>query len=297
MESSLQLWFRCCYYKTASGNTRTAQNKIMSKRSFHSSQLDLLAFFGIAFFISWGVWFIQEINGNSNQWLLWIAGFGPTLSALALTVLQDGWSGLRQLFNLPGSAKPRWYIISLLSTPLAMLVSLGLHIALGGALPHFVDPNHLVISLDQWPLVIVVFLYIFIFTAIGEEIGWRGYALPRLQARFSPFVASIIIGLIWAVWHLPLFWMAGNFHQQLPLSWFLLQILGSTFIYTWMFNRTGGSLLIALLFHTSSNAAVGLLPILPLDNNGSLRPLWLVVVLLWLIVGFVLWFDRDKFFT
>ena len=139
-------------------------------------------------------------------------------------------------------------------------------------------------------------MYIFIFTALGEEIGWRAYALPRLQTRFSPFTSSLILGVIWAFWHLPLFWMTGNFHRQLSVSWFLLQVLGSTFLYTWMFNRTNGSLLIALLFHTSSNAAVGLLPVLPLDNSGSLRPLWLTVSLLCLVVGLVFWFTRSTFF-
>jgi membrane protease YdiL (CAAX protease family) len=155
----------------------------------------------------------------------------------------------------------------------------------------------MVTSLEQWPLVIVVFVYIFVFTALGEEIGWRGFVLPRLLNRFSPFTASIILGLVWTIWHLPLFWISGDFHQQLPFSWFLLQIFGSTFIYTWLFNRTNGSLMVALVFHTSSNAAVGLLPILPADNGGSLQPLWLVVALLWVLVGIIIWFERLFFFV
>lgn len=253
-------------------------------------------YFALTYLLSWGIWIPLALTGNSNQLLFWIAGFAPTLSALALTIYQDGWPGLRQLFNLRGKTKPRWYLISLLGTPLVMLAALGLHVVLGGDWPSYIDPNHMVTELSQWPLVIVVFLYIFVFTAVGEEIGWRGYAQTRLQARFSPFTASIIIGFIWAFWHLPLFWIAGDFHQQLPLSWFLLQIVGSTFIYTWMFNRTGGSLLVTLFFHTSSNAAVGLLPILPLDTGGSLRPLWLTVGLLWLVVGLILFLEQKSFF-
>jgi len=190
-----------------------------------------------------------------------------------------------------------WYLISLMGAPLVMIAALGLHFCLGGALPQFLDPNHMVTSLAQWPIGIIVFLYIFVFSALGEEIGWRGFALPLLQTRFSPFSASLILGLIWSLWHLPLFWMSGNFHQELPLSWFLLQIFGSTFLYTWMYNHTRSSLLIMLLFHTASNAAMGLLPILPLDNGSSLRPLWLTVGLLWLGVGLMLWFERHTFFA
>ena len=254
-------------------------------------------FFILTYLLSWSIWIPLGRTNISSQWLFWLAGFGPTLVALALTAFHNGWEGIRRLLQLRWTVKPIWYLVSLLGTPFVMLVAVGLHMALGGKRPAYMDPNHVVTSLEQWPLVIVVFLYVFIFTALGEEIGWRAYALPRLQARFSPFLSSLILGFVWAFWHLPLFWMAGNFHEQLPLSWFVLQVIGSTFLYTWFFYRTNGSLLIALLFHTSSNAAVGLLPILPLDNGGSLRPLWLVVGVLWLVVFFVLWFERGFFFS
>jgi len=79
--------------------------------------------------------------------------------------------------------------------------------------------------------------------------------------------------------------------------WFLLQVLGSTFLYTWIHHHTQGNLLVMLLFHTSSNAAVGLLPVLPLDNAGSLRPLWLTVGIMWLLVGWILAREREIFFA
>lgn len=256
----------------------------------------LYTYFALTYLLSWSIWIPLALTGLSNQWFFWLAGFAPTISALGLTAFQGGRSGLRRLLRLRWRTKLIWYAISLLGTPFVILIALGLHVVLGGGGPQYVDSNHLVTSLEQWPLAVIVFLYIFIFAALGEEIGWRAYALPHLQARFSPFGSGLILGLVWAFWHLPLFWMTGNFHQQLPVSWFVLQILGSTFLYTWFYNRTDGNLLIAMLFHTTSNAAVGLLPILPLDNDGSLRPLWLVVGLLWLVVCLVLWFERRLFF-
>jgi hypothetical protein len=256
-------------------------------------------FFALSFLISWSVWIFQIRSGGSSQILFWLAGFGPTLAALILTAWCGGKTALKGFLRrvFQWRAGLFWYGISLLGTPLVMLLALGLHMLMGGGRPQFVDPNHLVTSIEQWPGILIVFGYVFVFTALGEEPGWRGYALPRLKARFSPFVASLVLGLIWACWHLPLFWMAGNFHQDLPVSWFLLQVLGSTFLYTWMHHHTRGNLLITLLFHTSSNAAVGLLPVLPLDNAGSLRPLWLTVGILWLLVGCVLFWDRGIFFA
>jgi uncharacterized protein len=260
-----------------------------------SSRLPL--FFLLAYLLSWCIWVPLALTGRSDQWLLWLAGSAPTIAAVALSAIHGGRAGLRRLARLRPRTRPRWYAVSLLGPPLTMLAALGLHVVLGGDRPRFGDPAHLVTSVGQVPLVGVVFLYVLVFTAVGEEFGWRGYAQPRLQARLSPFASSLVLGPVWALWHLPLFWMAGDFHQQLPVGWFLLQVAGSTFLYTWMFNRTGGSLMIALLFHTSSNASVGLLPVLPLDNGGSSRPLWLVVVLLWAVVGLVLWADRRIFFA
>ena len=254
----------------------------------------LLFFFGLTFLISWGIWIALAITGSSDQLLLWTAGFGPTLAALFLTGWQKGRAGLRSLLNslLLWRLNPLWYLVSLLGAPLVMLLALGLHVAFGGAWPQFLDPNHMVTSLNQWPLIMIVFFYVLVFTALGEEIGWRGVALPLLQTRFSAVFSSLILGLVWAAWHLPLFWLPGNFHQGLPLSWFMLQVLGSTFLYTWLYNRTHGSLLVMIFFHTASNTAMGLLPILPLDNQSSLQPLWMVLGLLWLCVGLVLWIDR-----
>ena len=268
----------------------------MKIQNQYKTNLDLLSFFGMTFLISWGIWILLINTESQSQIGFWVAGFGPTLSATTLHLLNKTWRNLGNLFRYPWHIQAHWYLISIFGTPMVMLVALGFHIGMGGSLPRYIDTNHMVTSLEQWPLILIVYGYIFIFTALGEEIGWRGYALPRMLNRFSPFITSILLGIIWACWHLPLFWISGDFHQQLPISWFILQILGSTFIYTWIFKHTKEKLWPALLFHTSSNAAVGLLPILPLDNSNSLRPLWLVVIFLWIAVGVLLWFERKSFF-
>jgi membrane protease YdiL (CAAX protease family) len=86
---------------------------------------------------------------------------------------------------------------------------------------------------------------------MGEEIGWRGYALPRLQAIQSALGASLILGLLWGLWHLPLYLTRGHPLSETFFGWYLLDIVADAILFTWVYNNTRGSLLLALLFHTS----------------------------------------------
>jgi hypothetical protein len=235
------------------------------------------AFFILTYAISWAVWLPLAVAQIDTP-LYKIGTFGPTLAALLLTVLMRGRLGLKRLLRplLIWRVHVGWYLFSILSTAVGVLVAIGLHIWLGGTPPKFNDPAQLY-------LVIPAFLYVLFTSVVGEEIGWRGYALPRLQAKHSALGASLVLGLVWGAWHLPLFWMAGNFHQQIPISLFLLQTTGFSILYTWMYNHTRGSLLLAHLFHAASNTTIGVLPVLPMDTGGSRRPLWLVVGILWAV--------------
>jgi membrane protease YdiL (CAAX protease family) len=268
----------------------------MQLKKFQVQKYDLFTFVFITFGIAWGIWIPIAGSSDRPQWLFWMAGFSPTLAAMLLVFKQRRWSGIKHLFTLNVKVPLLWYLISLFGPPALMLLALGLHMLQGGEWPKLLDPNHIITSISELPLILIIFLYIFIFTAIGEEFGWRGFLQPMLQTRFSPFTTSLILGSIWALWHLPLFWIPGDLHQQFPFGWFVLQILGSTFLYTWILRHTRESIILALLFHTASNASFGLLPVLPLDNQGSLQPLWMVVGLLWIIVILLVTMDRNTFF-
>jgi membrane protease YdiL (CAAX protease family) len=169
-----------------------------------------------------------------------------------------------------------WYLFSFLSSATIVLAAIRIHVWLGGAAPQFNDPA-------QWYLIIPVFLYVLFLSVLGEEIGWRGYALPKLQESRNALVASLIIGVVWGFWHLPLFWIEGSFHQEIPLILFVLQDVALSIVLTWLYNGTGGSLLIVHLFHAASSTTLGLLPILPMDTGGEIGPLWIAVGLLWII--------------
>ena len=255
---------------------------------------ELVIFIGCTFAISWISWGALLWLGSS-QILYWLAGFGPTLAALLITISKDGWEGLGRLLKIRSNVSPGWYLFCLFGTPIMMVFALLLNRLLGGGLPTYLDPIHLVTSLDQWPGILLVFLYVLVFSAIGEEIGWRGFLLPRLIKWKSPILASLLLGAIWTVWHLPLFWLPDTIQSQLPITWFLLQILGTSILYTWIYLKTNGSLLTAILLHTSTNVSMGLLPVLPLDNGVSFQPLWITLLFLWITVGLILLLDRNLF--
>jgi membrane protease YdiL (CAAX protease family) len=90
----------------------------------------------------------------------------------------------------------------------------------------------------------------------GEELGWRGYALPELQKKFSPIGASILLGLFWGVWHLPYFFMEGSAQENIPLWFFIISTIGYAIIYTFIFNGTNESAWMASLFHAANNTTV-----------------------------------------
>jgi membrane protease YdiL (CAAX protease family) len=112
-------------------------------------------------------------------------------------------------------------------------------------------------------LLILFFVFTLGFDGLGEEIGWRGFALPRLLEHRSPLLSSLILGALWAVWHFPFALTKGTFLSEVPLHWFFLNLLALSIVYTWIFINTKGSLLPALLFHAAGNVTSNLLPFLP----------------------------------
>jgi membrane protease YdiL (CAAX protease family) len=119
---------------------------------------------------------------------------------------------------------------------------------------------------------------------ISEEFGWRGYALPRLQARWNALVSSIVIGVIWAVWHIPLWFLAGSSQQGSSFGLFLANLVLMSVLYTWLFNNAKGSILVAVFFHAMANTVAQMFPI-PTDNLFYWVVLGLTVVLVVVIYG------------
>jgi membrane protease YdiL (CAAX protease family) len=173
---------------------------------------------------------------------------------------------------------PGYYLLALVLFPAFWLLGNLLSRALGMEVPF---SRYAVMDVKLLGMVILFFLYNFIYGGLSEEPGWRGFALPRLQARFCPLVSSLILGVLWAVWHAP-----GRFEgiEAKSLSdtlteWVLIVLV--TVIFTWLFNRTKGSILVTALVHPAMNATGNFL-------TGSLG----AVLLIFVFMVFVIVLDK-----
>jgi membrane protease YdiL (CAAX protease family) len=227
----------------------------------------LLSFYLLSFAITWIIW-LPAAAGTAGllpfHVPLAVDGaayfLGPPLAAGVALYAAEGWDGGHALLSRLRDWRigAGWYAFGLLWRPAVAAAALALMAALGAQPPPLHGPWHLVI-----PLYLLTALANIVFY-IGEEIGWRGYALPRLQARHGPLVAGALIGLMAGLWHLPAFFIAGHPQYGTPIAPFMIWMVALSIVFTWLYNRTGGSLLPVALLHGAINSADVVFPGVPL---------------------------------
>ena len=175
----------------------------------------------------------------------------------------------------------KWYAIATLAPLIAMAVALGLHAALGGVVPASPATGPL------WMSALIVVQIMVLGGPLGEEFGWRGYALPALSQHIGWRWASLAIGVVWAAWHLPLFWMPGTAQAALPLLPFLAGTVALSVVFARLAVNTRFSVLPAILLHGAINAGSWALPVTP--QSGDDGPYLIVTGLLLITaIGFLL---------
>jgi membrane protease YdiL (CAAX protease family) len=225
----------------------------------------------LAIVLSWLAWVplvVLPHPGTLGDVLLVAGSFGPTAAALILTTARSGWAWTRREL----ASRATWrhpvslWVVALTGPAAIILVAIAFCTVAGRPVVGWQDPARLY-------LIIPVFLYVTVLGGpLGEEPGWRGYALPRLQRDHSPTTAALGVGLVWGLWHAPLFAIDGTVQRSVPVAAFGAQILITSVLYAWLWNRTT-SLPVVIAFHAAVNTSVGLLPVLP-ETAGSPWPLW-----------------------
>ncbi len=224
-----------------------------------SYKRELAVFFVLVFTWTWGIaalmilapdWVERTFGEMSQSNVLFVAAvYAPTLLGILLSLAFRGRDGFAQLLaRLDPRRFALWWFFAVPAGVLAIswLSGLGAHWLVGAPFPEIAAVSVLLASMttdflsDPGP--------------VGEEFGWRGFALPRLLEMMTPRAASLVLGAIWAVWHLPAFFISGTPQTRLSLPIFLLGAVALCVVSTWLFLRTSGSLLLAILLHRLANS-------------------------------------------
>ena len=254
------------------------------------SDSGLLSFLALSYAVTWAA-FITVARWVPAQTaagyaLVLFGAYTPGIVALFLTARAEGsrgvWALLRRI--MVADVPVRLYIVAVTYIAVVKLTAAVLHRLVSGVWPPF--------GAESLALIPLAIAFSTPFQA-GEEIGWRGFALPRLADRFGLRIASLVLGVIWAMWHLPQFYIAGadTYHQSFPV--WAAQVVAISIAFAWLYAKSGGSLLLVMLMHSAINnskdivASGAAIPPGVFSLNAPLVA-WLGLVLLWISATYFL---------
>ncbi len=235
--------------------------------------MPVVAFMLLALALSWGLW-ISTI-ASQHGWIEaqipvmpW-GSFGPAIAAI---IVAARFRGVRELLRpaLRFRARGIDYVLAVVAPIMAFAVAAVAELTARGTAPVFANLDKLWMAPLLWIVILIVG------GPLGEEIGWRGFALPRLLSRIGPLASSLVIGVMWLVWHLPLFWLEGAAQEGSSIALFAVAVFAIAIVFTWFWIRTEGNLWLAITMHTSINVtSVGLAGLIPsLENETVLTPVF-----------------------
>lgn len=245
---------------------------------------NLNTFFILLFITSIPFWILGELVSIEdmpiNIPISALMAFNPMLIALFLTYRKNGKSAtialLRRAFDYQRITHKIWVWLM----PIILLVAFGLQLLTGT-----------VISALQFPIHLMpIFFIVFFITACGEEIGWQGYACDNLQTRRTALETGIILGMVWAVWHIIPYFQAGN--SAWWVIWQCVATVGLRIIIIWLYNNTNYSIFATIVFHAMINVGNFLFP-----NYGSYYDPFMVSIVIWGVVVIIIYIWKPKTLT
>lgn len=250
----------------------------MFEQSNHHNGRNVGAFFLLTFIYSWLLWLPFVLAGIGivkyydflaalKMPMVLLGAFGPLLSAVTLIARRHGWAEVKryilQAFHL--RVKARYYILAFL---VPLLITAAAHYIANFTgidnLPNTFLPENLPI-----PIIILIVPYFLLMLVVGggqEEFGWRGYAQEPLQERFGVFGGSIVLGIVWGLWHLPLWFIPGEGHTYYSFLAFMIFTISTSLIIACLYNASGKKLIIPLIIHAMSNTSVPFFPIMHMEK-------------------------------
>lgn len=243
-------------------------------RSF-VNKFPLTIFLLLVFGLTWPFMIVDALGSREilpfrlSMPLMIVMGYMPTLAAVIVTGLTNGKDGVRVLFGKLLIAKVglRWYVVAILGYAAICAGAIGIANLFGESsvpflsenLPQFSNPVEVILS--------IAVMFIVISLVNGEELAWRGFALPRLQTKYNALMSSVILGVVWGMFHLPLFFTLTRSSQSgASIVGFLISTVSMAVIFTWMYNHTRGSVLLAYFLHGATNTWT---QIFAIDHNGN----------------------------
>lgn len=216
----------------------------------------ILWFYLLAFAISWLGW-LPMVAGSRGvapfahplfQVLLLLPAIGPALAAVIVTAINEGKAGVDLLFQPLGKWRVGaiWLVIAVV-TPALFLLAGKLMSQAWNLAAEAKSPTGNLVGIAIGTLIMSLL------SNTWEEVGGRGFALPRLQKNHNALVASLVVGALWGLWHLPLFFWKGNPMSSYPFLVWFIGTVALSLIYTWLYNSTEGSLFVVTLFHVLTN--------------------------------------------
>lgn len=209
----------------------------------------IVFFYLLAFLFSWPA----DLVPGENAILEILGVAGPTLAAVIVANVLYGKQGSDNLFARLFHWRVGfiWYVVAIILPFLIGFMTVGVLVTMG-------ETSVQTVFQMPWSLFPALLIQRLLVN-VWEEIGWRGFALPKLQENYRALVASLIVGVLWAVWHVPSYFFSESVPAEIPFLPYFLEFIFASVIYTWIYNNTGGSILLVTLFHVFSNVSDNLI--------------------------------------
>ncbi len=247
----------------------------LSRKAQAQLHRQLTAYFLTTFAVSWGIFAGAMVFDVVQSPIVILGVWGPTLSAIVVTAIFYGKDGLKRFFGrVNAKAGLRWFL---------PLLAFFLVIGLAG---NFFGATAAGIEFDPefwgWAWVAQVLIMQLLIAGLGEEFGWRGFALQRLQQLTTPAKATLLVASFHLLWHAPTYWLGQGMHN-VPAIWAVFFLLPWSVLFTWAYNKSKGSILVSVFFHATSGATLSYAAFLPSENVIPISPV--LITMTWLPDG------------